>query len=88
MDSIRIIINISLKHPEVENEIKQHMDKKIFYKSNNLILSQGQVFLSEKAFFDNKPVKNINENIQEFYDINILNENPEKFYIFTMDLTI
>lgn len=83
-----IIINISLNHPEIENKIKQYMDKKIFYKSNNLILSRGEVFLSEKAFFDNKPVKNINENIQEFYDINILNENPEKFYIFTMDLTI
>jgi len=82
-----VIINISLKHPEIENSIKQYMDKKIFYKSNNLILSRGEVFLSEKAFFDNKPVKNINENIQEFYDINILNENPEKFYIFTMDLT-
>jgi len=82
-----IIINISLKHSEIENNIKQYMDKKIFYKSNNLILSRGEVFLSEKAFFDNKPVKNINENIQEFYDINILNENPEKFYIFTMDLT-
>jgi hypothetical protein len=82
-----IIINISLKHPEVEDKIKQYMDKKIFYKSNNLILSKGEVFLSEKALFDNKPVKNINENIQEFYDINILNENPEKFYVFTMDLT-
>ena len=82
-----IIININLKHPEIENKIKQHMDKEIFYKSNNLILSKGEVFLSEKAFFDNKPVQNINENIQEFYDINILNENPEKFYIFTMHLT-
>ena len=54
----------------------------LYYKSNNFILSKGNVFLSEKAFFDNKPVNSIYENMQELYDIKIINENPEKFYIF------
>jgi hypothetical protein len=82
-----IIIQVPLKHKEIEEKITLQPNKNIFYKSNNLILSKGQVFLSEKAFFDNKPIKNINENVQEFYDIKIINENPNKFYIFSMDLT-
>lgn len=81
-----IISKINLKHPKVE-ELINKAKHKIFYKSNNYILSKGNVYLSEKAFFDNRPVVSINENIQELYDISIINENPEKFYIFSMDLT-
>lgn len=81
-----IISKINLKHPKLE-ELINKANHKLFYKSNNYILSKGNVYLSEKAFFDNKPVSSINENIQELYDINIINENPEKFYIFSMDLT-
>jgi len=82
-----IIVKINLKHPKVEEIINKNKSNTLYYKSNNLILSKGNVFLSEKAFFDNKPVNSINENIQEFYDIKIINENPEKFYIFNMNLT-
>lgn len=81
-----IISKINLKHPNVE-ELINKANHKLFYKSNNYILSKGNVYLSEKAFFDNKPVSSINENIQELYNISIINENPEKFYIFSMDLT-
>jgi len=81
-----IISKINLKHPKIEELITESKHK-LFYKSNNYILSKGNVYLSEKAFFDNKPIGSINENIQELYDINIINENPEKFYIFSMDLT-
>jgi len=81
-----IISNISLKHKKIEDLINKNVNK-LFYKSNNYILSNGSVYLSEKAFFDNKPINSINENIQELYNINIINENPEKFYIFSIDLT-
>jgi hypothetical protein len=82
-----IIAKVNLKHTKVEEIINKSKSNSLYYKSNNLILSKGNVFLSEKAFFDNKPVNSINENIQEFYDIKIINENPEKFYIFNMNLT-
>jgi hypothetical protein len=82
-----IIAKINLQHPKVEEIINKYKSNNLYYKSNNLILSKGNVFLSEKAFFDNKPVNSINENMQEFYDIKIINENPEKFYIFNMNLT-
>ena len=81
-----IISKINLKHSKIE-ELITESKYKLFYKSNNYILSKGNVYLSEKAFFDNKPIGSINENIQELYDISIINENPEKFYIFSMDLT-
>ena len=40
------------------------------------------VYYQQKAFFDDKPVNSIYENMQELYNIKIINENPEKFYIF------
>ena len=82
-----LIQNISIKHDEIKQTIKNNSSNSTFYKSNSFILSDGKVFLSEKAFFDNKPVSSINENTQEFYNEKILNEDPEKFYIFNLDLT-
>jgi len=77
-----IILKVNTYYPEVEKIIKETVSGNLYYKSNNFILSKGNVFLSEKAFFDNKPVNSIYENMQELYDIKIINENPEKFYIF------
>jgi hypothetical protein len=83
------IIRINLDHPKIKEKITTFKDKNlsIFYKSKNFILSKGKVFLSEKAFFDNKPVDSLNDNIQEYYDMDIINENPDKFYIFGLELT-
>lgn len=77
-----IIVKINIEYPEVEKIIKEAVGGNLYYKSNNFILSKGKVFLSEKAFFDDKPVNSIYENMQELYNIKIINENPEKFYIF------
>jgi hypothetical protein len=77
-----IIVKINTDYPEIEKIIKETGASNLYYKSNNFILSKGKVFLSEKAFFDNRPVNSIYENMQELYDIKIINENPEKFYIF------
>jgi hypothetical protein len=83
------IMEIPLKHKKAEDQINKSKTKDLtlFYKTNNFILSKGKVFLSEKAFFDDKPVESLNNNIQEFYTNEIINENPDKFYIFGMDLT-
>ena len=77
-----IIVKVNTDYPEVEKIIKEAVGGNLYYKSNNFILSKGKVFLSEKAFFDDKPVNSIYENMQELYNIKIINENPEKFYIF------
>jgi hypothetical protein len=80
------ILKLKTSFPELEEKLK-NVKTPLFYKSNTFILSKGDIYLSEKAFFDQKPISSFNENIQEFYDFNILRENPDKFYIFTMDLT-
>lgn len=77
-----IIVKVNIDYPEVGKIIKETVGSNLYYKSNNFILSKGKVFLSEKAFFDDKPVNSVYENMQELYDVKIINENPEKFYIF------
>jgi len=60
--------------------------KKIYYKSNKKILSNGNIYLSDHDFLFNKnSLNNINDNTAEFTDINILKENPENFILFTID---
>jgi len=83
------IMEIPLKHQKAEDQINKFKNKDLtfFYKTNNFVLSKGKVYLSEKAFFDDKPVESLNANVQEFYTNEIINENPDKFYIFGMDLT-
>jgi len=80
------IIRIKRNFPELETKLKD-IKTQLYYKSNNFLLSNGQIYLSEKAFFDKKPISSFETNTQELYDLNILNENPDKFYIFTIDLT-
>lgn len=69
-----------------DNLIQKNSNKKIYYKSNIKILSNGNIYLSDYDFLFNKnPLKNINENTAEFTDIRILKENPEKFILFSID---
>lgn len=66
--------------------INDNKSKKIFYKTNEFYLSNGNVYLSEYDFlFDKNAQKNLKQNYAEFHSENILKENPDKYILFTID---
>ena len=71
--------------------IKLKLDKKEnfkydvkYYKSNNFIISNSKLYMSEAAFVANKPINGFNENIQEIIDTEIFWRHAEK-YAFLID---
>lgn len=71
--------------------IKLKLDKKEnfkydvkYYKSNNFIISNSKLYMSEAAFAANKPINGFNENIQEIIDTETFWRHAEK-YAFLID---
>jgi len=55
-----------------------------YYKSNNFIISNSKLYMSEAAFAANKPINGFNENVQEIIDTETFWRHAEK-YAFLID---
>jgi len=80
-----IIHPLSFDISKIENKLNNLKKSKLFYKSNNFILSKGQIFLSDYDYFYKNSVQSFSNNINELRDTKILKEDPSRFIIFAID---
>ena len=80
--NLKVIASITVNAKLYTNNFKK---SKLFYKSNNFVLSKGQIFLSDYDYFYKNSIQSFSNNTNELKDTKILKEDPSRFIIFAID---